>query len=59
MLLFFSPLFVNRHITQFNNFDFNTLEKNCIERGQTTHNTQHTHGLLDRVGPVGQFGENP
>ena len=34
-----------------------TLE-NCMERGQQTTNDTRTLRLLDRIGPVGQFGKN-
>ena len=44
-------------------FDFNTLKKNRMGRGQThKHTNTQTHRrtsrLLDQIGPVGRFGEN-
>ena len=50
----------NSNISHLNTFDFNTLKKIAWERGQTDRQTdRRTSRPLDRIGPVGQFGENP
>ena len=57
MSLHYLLILINCHIPHPKPFDFNSL-KNCMGRGKTHRQThRRTSRLLDRIGPVGRFGE--
>ena len=51
---------MNSIIPYLKSFDYNTLKKNRMGRGHQTdkQTDRRTSRLLDRIGPVGRFGEN-